>query len=142
MNGFYSILPQSTIVEVTHRPEVEVLTNSARWLRGLFDWRSERVPLLSLENLCGRQAAVSDAKSCIVVLYALEGIRGLIFYALDLYAIPHPATLQPNMISDANEELFSSEFIARNVQIGGQTGVIPDLKRIEYKIQAELENTL
>lgn len=140
MNGFYSILPQATIVEVSQRPEVDFVPDSAHWLSGIFNWRSERVPLLSFEKLCGRQAATRETNSCIVVLYALEGLRGLVFYALDLYAIPHPAALHADMIADANDELISNEFIARNIQIGGQTGVIPDLKRIEYTIQAELEN--
>ena len=142
MNGFYSVLPQATIVEVTQRPDVELVTDSADWLMGIFDWRSERVPLLSFETLCRRQAAERQAKSHIVVLYALEGIPDLVFYALDLSAIPHPVTLQPNMISDSNEEPISSKFIARNIQIVGQPGVIPDLKRIEYKIKEELVHTL
>lgn len=141
MDGFYSILPQATIVEVSQRPEVDLVPNSADWLSGIFNWRSERVPLLSFEKLCGRQAATREPNSRIVVLYALEGFRGLVFYALELHAIPHPAALHADMIAGANEELISSEFIACNIQIGGQTGVIPDLKRIEYAIQAELGTT-
>ena len=140
MNGFFSILPQAAIAEVSQRPEVDLVKNSADWLNGVFDWRSERVPLLSFEKLCGRPAAAQEANSRIVVVYALEGFRGLVYYALDLFAIPHPAALQAEMIADANEDLISGQFIARNVQIGGHVGVIPNLEQIEYSIREELKS--
>ncbi len=140
MNGFFSILPQAAIVEVAQRPAVDEVKNSADWLSGMFDWREERVPLLSFEKLCGRPAAAQESNSRVVVLYALEEFRGLVYYALDLYAIPHPAALQVDMIADANEDLISGQYVARNVEIGGHPGVIPDLKQIEYSIQAELKH--
>lgn len=142
MSGMQVLLPQSSVAEVADRPEVTPVNGAAPWLQGVFRWRSEQVPLISFESMSGsRTNAASPAgdRQRIAVLHGLEDIPGLVFYAMEIQAIPHPVSLERRMIEADQSEPSSSAVIASNAMIGTQKVYIPDLRRIESLIQDELQ---
>lgn len=141
--GMHLLVPQSVVTEIIQRPEITEITGASPWLKGVFRWRSEQVPLLSFEDMCGQSdpSAVRDS-SRVVVIYALEEITGLVFYALELQGIPHPmqltreAVIQDHTVNTVNSD---TPAVASHVSVDGQNAVIPDLKSLEHMIRIQLE---
>ena len=74
-----------------------------------------------------------------MVLYGVEGIPGLEFYAVEVAGIPHPVKLQAGDVIDGGVKDQDCEVVARNVMADGEPCVIPDLQRLEMMIRAQME---
>ncbi len=138
MRGFHVVLPQALVAEITQRPQVRAMSGAPQWMLGTFDWRANRVPLLRFESLCGRGRGEGRPSPRIAILYGLEGMEGLAFYAMELYAIPHPLILREDMLSDDAEAGAGDGVVARHIRIGGQPAVIPDAPGIEHRIHGQV----
>jgi len=98
LHGPYLIVPQSTVVEIAPFPKLTAgsSTDAAAWLLGMFEWRDQKVPLISFESLSGvATVAAPAAKPHIAVLYTLQDRPEFEYYAIALTAIPKPALLIP-----------------------------------------------
>lgn len=138
MKGFYVVLPQSAVAEIVSKPELVDLEGSAGWFKGLFNWRSEMLAVVSLEELCSWQSDQQDAGSQIVILHALEDVLEVDFYALELQAIPRPISLESNSLTLSEKAVESDECIASTVLVSGHAAIIPDLNRIEHRVQEQM----
>lgn len=138
LKGFKLILPQSTVTEVASRPELTPIDKAEPWLIGMFDWRSEQVPLISYEALCGHEPAPLRSNARIAVLHTLEDIAAVAFYALELQAIPQPVQLRPQMMALASEGGIEADVVGSQTRIGGQTVIVPDLAKVEYALAGQL----
>ncbi len=142
LNGFHIILPQVMVAEITYRPEAASARDyTADWFKGLFQWRSQQVPLISFESLCDREDGRGRKSMRIAIIHALQGISNLVFYAFELRAIPYPLTLRHDSLQSATGSAKTCDYIASNALFGGHKAVIPDLKQIERKLYEQLEMT-
>lgn len=139
MKGFYVILPQSAVVEIARKPELIDTEGSAGWFKGVFNWRSEVVAVVSFEELCSWQSDQQDAGSRIVILHALEGVLDVDFYALELQAVPRPLSLEPDSLTVSENVVHGNECIASNVLVNGLDAIIPDLQGMERRIQGQMD---
>ncbi|MBD3620445.1 MAG: chemotaxis protein CheW [Chromatiales bacterium] len=139
LNGQNLLLPQSAMAEVLSRQPLRPFEGPVKWLRGFAEWRGQQIPVVSLETICGRSGGEVTANSRFVVLYAVEGIPGLQFYALEVSGIPHPVKLQAGDLVEGGVKDQDCEVVARNVLADGESCVIPDLQRLEYLIRAQME---
>lgn len=133
------VVPQSGLAEVVAREAMQPVESGAPWLRGMMNWRGEQVSVISLELLCGRDAPPLSKDSRLVVLYAIERIPGLKYYALEVSGIPHPVRL-----GDANLILGGSmdsgcEAVASNVLAEGEEAVFLNSSYIEAQISGLLQ---
>lgn len=141
MKGFYILLPQSAVVEITRKPDLVVVENSSEWFKGVFNWRSEEIAVVSLEELCDHRVDTHEnSGSRIVILHALDDRTNIDFYALELYGVPHPISLNANSVAYSTDGVEKKEWIASNVLINGQDVIIPNLQWIEYSIQSQLKS--
>jgi chemosensory pili system protein ChpC len=138
MRGFHVVLPQALVAEITQRPEVRAVREAPQWMLGTFDWGATRVPLLCFESLCGRGRGEGRTSSRIAILYGLEGIGGLAFYAMELHAIPHPLILREDMLGDDAQAGAGDGVVSHAIRIGGQPAVIPDAAGIERRIHDQV----
>ena len=134
------ILPQSAVAEIVPVPQVEERTDAAAWFIGLFGWRAQQVPLISVETLCDpdMEASYHQARR-IAVLYGLEEFPGIEYFAIEIQAIPHPILL-------GNEDLVSidgsseCDVISSHVQAVGIKAYLPNLSKIEHRLRDQLES--
>ena len=133
------ILPQSVITEIIQTPEVTEISGSATWLKGVFRWRTEQVPLLSFEEMTGAAEDRQRHDGRVVVVYALEEITGLVFYAFELQGIPHPVQLTRETVMEDATRHNESPVVGARVLINSQEAVIPDMSAIEHMIRVQLE---
>ncbi|MGI9301559.1 MAG: chemotaxis protein CheW [Gammaproteobacteria bacterium] len=134
------ILPQSVITEIIQRPEVTEIPGSASWLKGVFRWRTEQVPLLSFEEMTGAEENRQQRhEGRVVVVYALEEITGLVFYAFELQGIPHPVQLTRETVMEDATRQNETPVVGARVLINSQEAVIPDMSAVEHMIRVQLE---
>lgn len=139
MREFYLILPQANIVEITQQPTIVEAQKTAGWFKGMFDWRSEPVALVSFAGLCGwRSDDLREQRSTIAILHTLGEVLELSFYAFEIQGIPRPVSLGAESLKVAEKVVNASNCAASQVLLGGQRAVIPDLERIERRIQLHM----
>ncbi len=133
------VLPQAALAELIARQDVRDVPGTADWLKGFFDWRGQQIPLVSLEAMCGRSGGVPTKDSRFVVIYGLENIPGLAFFALEVQGIPHPVKLSSDNLMVGGVKDQDCAVVAANVIAEGEPGIIPNLARIEQMLRAELQ---
>lgn len=133
------ILPQASLAEVITMPELRLIEGSEAWLIGVFQWRSEQVPLISMEQFCGigNPEHINRARR-VAIFYGLENIAGIEYYAVEIQAIPHPVLLGQSDVEPVESE-ESCEIIAQHVQAVGIKGFLPDLGVLEERLREQLE---
>lgn len=132
------LLPQAAIAEVVRPEPLRELEHAADWLRGVFDWRTEQIPLVSLEAMCG--VPVGDkAVNRYVVLYALEQIPGLAYYAVEARGIPRSLRAEARSLQPGEVGSFECDIVQSHVLAAGEPAFIPSLAVIERSIRAQLQ---
>ncbi len=131
------LVPQTGLVEVIPREMIQPVKGAEPWLRGMIQWRGQQIPTISLEQMCGRQPRASK-DSRYVVLYAIEQIPGLQWYAVEVSGIPHPLRLAPEQLVKGGTRDSDCEIVAANVIADGQEAVILDPAAIERRIGEQL----
>ncbi|MEA3411889.1 MAG: chemotaxis protein CheW [Pseudomonadota bacterium] len=138
MRGFNLVLPHANIAEVLQGVEFESSSDDIPWLVGSFEWRGIRIPVVSFETLCGRESGPTGKAAACVVVYGLEGIGDLQFYALELQALPRPMVLDADRVESVSDDSGDrNAFVAQNVLVAGQPGIIPELAGVERGIVAD-----
>jgi chemosensory pili system protein ChpC len=132
------LVPQAAVAEVIRPERLRQLSAEVPWLLGVFDWRTEQVPLISLEGMC-RHARPPEEASRYVILYGVERIPGLSFYAIEAQGIPRSMKLEESMLRETDVVEFDCDVAASHVLADGQPAFLPDLSAIERGIRAELQ---
>lgn len=140
LSGQQMIVPQTGLAEVISRePATELEGGAAGWLRGTINWRGQQIPVISVEQLCGRDAPDVTKDSRYVVLYAVERIPGLNYYAVEVTGIPHPMRLHDGNLLKGGSGVPGCKAIAMNVLADGDEAVLLDNRFIEQEISGQLQ---
>jgi len=139
LHGQQFIVPQTGLAEVISRETPEAVGGDAQWLKGMITWRGQQIPVISLEELCGREPGSKSKDSRYVVLYGVEGIPGLSYYAVEVSGIPHPIKLaDANMLMGGTRD-NDCNIIAFNVLADGEEAVLLDSSMLERRISEQLQ---
>ena len=133
------IVPQAGLAEVLARETPEPVGSAASWLKGMIHWRGQQIPVVSLEELCGRQGSAVTKNSRYVVLYGVENIPGLNYYAVEVSGIPHPIKLGDSNMRKGGVKDRDCAFVAFNVLADGNEAVIFNTLLLERKISEQLQ---
>lgn len=125
------VVPQAAVAEVISRPRLETVSDGPDWVTGMFHWRSEQLPLVSLERLMGRAPREPGSGARVVVLYGLSGQAGVDYYGVEVQGIPRPLLLRREMVDDVRD---GATPVGRAVVVGGQPGIVPDLVGLERRL--------
>ena len=137
--GSKIILPQTTVAEIVQAPRVAQIEGSDHWIKGMVVWRTEQIPLISFEALCGQEISERGNLHRIAVLYAIEGFDILKFYSLDVQAIPRPVMVKPDTLDQIEDDSNGCNAIASKVFVAGQSAIIPDLVWLEQRITENMK---
>lgn len=134
------LVPQAAVAEVVAPEELRALPGGAPWLAGVFDWRSEQIPVVSVESMCNSDFADNGQRpSRYVVLYGIEGFAGLAFYAVEAFGIPRSLRIQPEALLRGEVGDFDCDLVASHVLADGDPAFIPETGVIERAIRAQLQ---
>jgi chemosensory pili system protein ChpC len=138
-SGLRVAAPQAILAEVIPQQTMSPSGSAETWLLGFLEWRGEQVPVIDPGVACGYLAPEVEGIHRYAVLYALEHIVGLNYYAVPLSAIPHPVRVgaEDVLTDDMSAPILCPE-VAATVQIEGQSVTIPDFPYLEHQIEQEL----
>jgi chemosensory pili system protein ChpC len=133
------LLPQPVVAELVTQQSSRQVPGAPPWLTGVVEWRSEQVPVISMEVLLGGSIETGNRLQRVLVMHGLEQLPGLAYYALQVRGIPHPLKvaehdLEPLEDGDSEESPFG-----HRVRASGVSCVIPRLERIEHQLQENLQ---
>lgn len=138
-SGLRIAVPQALLAEVVPQQTMEPpAPSSEAWLLGFLDWREEQVPVVDPGVICGRGIPETGGIHRYGVLYALENIVGLSYYAVPLAAIPHPVRVGPEDVVAQSSPDGECSAVASTARVEEQAVIIPDLPYIEKIIEEHL----
>ncbi len=133
------ILPQSSVAEIIPVVNPDEKRGVEPWFTGLFTWRAQQIPLISIEVLCNPNKSDQFNKARrIAIIYGLEEFPGIEYFAIEIQAIPHPVLLgHDDLVSiDSTDDC---DVVKRSVQAVGIKAFLPDMSFIENSLKVQLE---
>lgn len=124
------LVPTVTVAEMVPVAPYEGEADSPDWFLGFFEWRGQKVPLVSFELLAGDTDASVAAKGRVAVMNNTGVSEDLPFIAIPTQGIPRMARVSPEDIKeDANA--VKKPFELMRVKIGLEELTIPDVTALE-----------
>lgn len=138
LQGMSLLLPNVSIAEVVAYSQPVAIPKAPEWIKGMMNWRGQRVPLVMFERLSGQPSPPLAATSRIAILnrYSTDSIYdflGLVVQGIPrLLRISH-ADIQPDPAHTV------SPYALCTAQLAGETALIPDLESIEKQLQTTIK---
>ncbi len=135
------LLPVSAVAEAVRQVTSVELVSEPEWMYGWFDWREQRVPLLSYAKITGRAKVPLPESANVLVLNALENEDDrLPFYAVLIPKLPRAIVLkaEDEMQQSSAENHGDDDLSWMRFSICDQQYVVPDFAEIERRCRAEI----
>ncbi len=128
------LLPNVAVAEVLRWHALRAVRGVPPWMLGLFAWRGQVLPVLSVETLIADEASApaNGPEACLVVLNRVGSQDRLRFYAIVAQGSPRLMRLTEEDLDNDPEVAWPGERV--RVRVGEETAVIPDLSAIENTI--------
>lgn len=137
-SGMRMAAPQAILAEVLPQQTMLLAEGRQAWLMGFLPWRGEQLPVVDPGVICGHDAQDAATVHRYGVLYALERLPGLNYYAVPLMSIPHPVRVGAEDLGLAVDAVPPCPVVATRTQLEGQTVAVPDFPYLEQLIAQEL----
>ena len=133
------IVPQALVAEIIPLPHIAE-AGDLPWISGIFDWREQKVPLVSIERFCNpdEDDSSSHRSRRLAVLHAMGDVPDVEQYGIEIGSIPHPVRLGEEDVMPMQSAKKPCEMIARHVQAAGVKAVIPDFTALENRVAQAL----
>lgn len=128
-NG-HLLLPTVTVAEMIPYRGAERDPESPDWYLGDFEWRDQRVPLISYEVICGGLMPSYNTDCRIAVLNNAGVDESLPFLGLATQGIPRLSRVKPEEIHE-QEGVAAERFELMHVTHAGEPVLIPDVAALE-----------
>jgi chemosensory pili system protein ChpC len=131
LSSNWMLLPGAMIAEVIPFRAPDQPAHDNGWFRGMFQWREQRVPLISFEQVAHLELPSVTDNPRIVICYGIRNPKKLPFYGIKTPSIPlsisiNESTLKsPVPISEGHHGLLASVIIVN------KTAWLPDVDYLE-----------
>ena len=134
IQGGQLLLPTTVIAEILTFNELEELFDPPNGLLALINWRNQRIPLLSIENILSlpkpSRTTILLKQPRIIILYCLEPTQTTPFYALKAIDVPHTLMVTENTLTDPSANVSPGLVFKVKVK-NRETAWLPDLAYLE-----------
>jgi chemosensory pili system protein ChpC len=127
------LLPHVAVAEVSNFRIADEHAGAPDWLLGTIDWRGERVPVLSLELLCGDRIPANPLHARLIIVNSVRTDSALRHYAIVAAALPRPMRFSNTMVDEV--ESCDLPALRCRVFIGREQAVIPDLDYLQEMLE-------
>lgn len=128
--GRHLLVPAVTVAEMVPYRDPEHDPEAPDWYLGDFTWREERVPLISLEVLCGEAMPAYNSRCRIAVLNNAGVDDSLAFLGLATQGIPRLSRVKADEVHELENPKLKP-FDLMHVSHAGERFVIPDVAALE-----------
>lgn len=129
--GLRILVPNTTVAEVTVYHAPEPMQQAPAWLLGTVMWRGASIPMVSFEQMLGREETMHSPQRRIAVMNTLRNDSLLPFFAIEIQGIPRLVQAREDTMELSEGEAGKFAMVASDVVIDGKTIMIPDLEVIE-----------
>lgn len=129
------LLPSAVIAEIAPYSEPEEFSDESSLL-GTVQWRQQIVPVLSIQHLFQLSAPKTTLRQRLIILYGLEAVSILPFYAFIASGVPRTLTATEEMLSNASSlRLTGLSFEVNISEQDTSMAWIPDLTFFENTLR-------
>lgn len=132
LHGTDLVLPNEAVAEIVDYRTPEPISGAPPWMQGMHQWRGREVPLVSYEQLNGRQVPAGQEPERIVVLNGVGGRPELPFLGFCSQGIPRLIRIHSDEISPADGKKGAAD--AMMVQLKDGSASIPNIDLLEQMI--------
>jgi len=131
------LLPNASLAEIIPYKAPELINDSPDWCLGMINWRGLDVPVVSFENISGKDETKVSKQCRIAVFNAIGGNNKLSFFAIVVQGIPHLVRANQSVVTAVAEDAGDDSGVLAHVLVEAEPAVIPDLDLIESMILKE-----
>lgn len=126
------IIPRSCLAEVMRYTAPEKTGPAPGWFRGFVPWTTLRVPVISFESLCGREAGEPGGRTRIAIFNALSGKPDAGYYGILTEGFPQLVRVNREVIRLDDRQAWPADGpVICQIRMINEYPLIPDLERIE-----------
>lgn len=128
------LLPSSVIAEVAPYTAPRSFGKPDEAILGVVDWREQVVPVLSLQYIYHLPPTQLSQRQRLIVLYGLEAVQLLPFYAFIAISVPRTLALTADNLTAPKTQKATNLYFEVEVQLADETlepALIPDLTNLE-----------
>jgi len=126
------IVPRTCVAEVIRYAAPEKLSATPRWFRGLVPWTTLKVPVISFEELCGRDADEPGGRTRIAILNAISGKLDTGYYGVLTEGFPQLVRVNREVMKLDERQAWPPEGpVVCQIRMINEYPLIPDLERLE-----------
>lgn len=127
------LLPHVAVAEVGSYRIPEAQPDTPAWLLGTIDWRGHKIPVISLELLCGDELPANPVFSRLIVVNSIRADSIVRYYAIVAAALPRSVQIDSTNVGDF--ECCQLPALACRVYIGSEQAVIPKLDYLQGMLE-------
>jgi chemosensory pili system protein ChpC len=134
------LVPRSCVTEVINYQAPTPLEGQPPWYLGTVAWGGRRVPLVSFEAACGRNAPRTSGRTRIVIMQGItqhaEAIGG--HFAVLTQGFPQLVRLSSDVVHADDSRSFADRVpVICQVRMVNEHPLVPDFDRLERQIAEE-----
>jgi chemosensory pili system protein ChpC len=135
------IVPRTCVAEVVRYTAPErPSAGSSGWFRGFFGWNNLRIPLLSFEDLCGRQAAEPGGRTRIAIFSSLTGKLDSGYYGVMTEGFPQLVRVNREVMRLDERQAWPADGpVICQIRMINEYPLIPDLERVEELLHGQID---
>jgi chemosensory pili system protein ChpC len=134
------IVPRTCIAEVMRYAAPEQPWAGPSWFRGFVPWTTLKVPVLSFEELCGREAGAPGGRTRIAIFSAISGKLDTGYYGVLTEGFPQLVRVNREVMKLDERQAWPAEGpVVCQIRMINEYPLIPDLERIEELLHAVMD---
>ncbi len=134
------IVPRTCVAEVIRYARPQQPANAPGWFRGMVPWTTLKVPVLSFEELCGREAGEPGGRTRIAIFNAVSGKLDTGYYGVLTEGFPQLVRVNREVMKlDERHAWPAKGPVVCQIRMINEYPLIPDLERIEELLHACLD---
>lgn len=132
------LLPRPAMLEIQGMDAVALETGGPGWLLGTARWREQRLPVMSIEAMMGRQLPARSRRSRLAVVNSLGTHLENGLFMVVIQGYPHLTALSPDILRSVPLLPQDEDVVLSRVRLANTEAVIPDLEAIERRLSEAL----
>ena len=139
VEGDSLLLPNAVVAEVLSFSAPDAVEGAPDWLLGNIRWRGWQMPLVAFSRMAGIAEEQGGLGSKVVVLKALGGNPKAPYFAVLTQGFPRLVTVPREQLQPQEEAEPLPDGVLARVMLREDSALVPDLARIEARIQESLQ---
>jgi chemosensory pili system protein ChpC len=131
------LLPNMAVAEIGSYRTPEVVPGMPEWFLGMVRWRELRIPVISLESVCGLTIPTNPVFSRLMIVNSVRPDSSVEYYGIVTAGLP--GLIQFGYETADRVEAYAREGLHCMVQVGNELAVIPDLDGLQEMLEQCLE---